>query len=84
MTFKDGADAIDRLIYNKVDFDSVFAFTDTLAIGAQNRLRALGKRVPEDIFVASFQVPNCLPSFLRESRPWSLLSRKWGERLQNL
>lgn len=54
MTFKDGADAIDRLIYNKVDFDSVFAFTDTLAIGAQNRLRALGKWVPEDIFVASF------------------------------
>lgn len=54
MTFKDGTDAIDRLIYNKVDFDSVFAFTDTLAIGAQNRLRALGKRVPEDIFVASF------------------------------
>lgn len=54
MTFKDGADAIDRLIYDKVDFDSVFAFTDTLAIGAQNRLRALDKRVPEDIFVASF------------------------------
>lgn len=54
MTFKDGADAIDRLIYNKVEFDAVFAFTDTLAIGAQNRLRALGKRVPEDIFVASF------------------------------
>ena len=54
MTFKDGADAIDRLIYNKVEFDAVFAFTDTLAIGAQNRLHALGKRVPEDIFVASF------------------------------
>ncbi len=54
MTFKDGADAIDRLIYNKVEFDAVFAFTDTLAIGAQNRLRALGKRVPEEIFVAGF------------------------------
>ena len=54
MTFKDGADAIDRLIYNKVKFDAVFAFTDTLAIGAQNRLRALGRRVPEDIFVAGF------------------------------
>ena len=54
MTFKDGADAIDRLIYNKVEFDAVFAFTDTLAIGAQNRLHALGKRVPEDIFVAGF------------------------------
>lgn len=49
MTFKDGADAIDRLIYKKVEFDAVFAFTDTLAIGAQNRLRALGRRVPEDI-----------------------------------
>ena len=54
MTFKDGADAIDRLIYNKVEFDAVYAFTDTLAIGAQNRLRALGKRVPEDISVAGF------------------------------
>ena len=54
MTFKDGADAIDRLICNKVEFDAVFAFTDTLAIGAQNRLRALGKRVPEEIFVAGF------------------------------
>lgn len=84
MTFKDGADAIDRLIYNKVDFDSVFAFTDTLAIGAQNRLRALGKRVPEDIFVASFSGTELSTMFLRESRPWSLLSRKWGERLQNL
>ena len=54
MTFKDGADAIDRLIYNKVEFDAVFAFTDTLAIGAQNRLRALGRRVPEEILVAGF------------------------------
>ena len=54
MTFKDGADAIDRLIYNKVEFDAIFAFTDTLAIGAQNRLRALGKRIPEEIFVAGF------------------------------
>ena len=54
MTFKDGADAIDRLIFNKVEFDAVFAFNDTLAIVAQNRLRALGRRVPEDIFVAGF------------------------------
>ena len=54
MTFKDGADAIDRLIYNNVEFDAIFAFTDTLAIGAQNRLRALGRRVPEEILVAGF------------------------------
>ena len=37
-----------------MEFDAVFAFTDTLTIGAQNRLHALGKRVPEDIFVAGF------------------------------
>ncbi len=54
MTFRDGADAIDYLIYNKVDFDAVYAFTDTLAIGAQNRLRVIGKRVPEDVVVAGF------------------------------
>ena len=54
MTFKDGADAIDRLIYNNVEFDAIFAFTDTLAIGAQNRLHALGRRVPEEILVAGF------------------------------
>ena len=54
MTFKDGADAIDQLCRANIDFDAVYAFTDTLAIGAQNRLRALGKRVPEDIVVAGF------------------------------
>ena len=54
MTFKDGADAIDRLISKGVDFDAVYAFTDTLAIGAMNRLRDLGKRVPDDVSVAGF------------------------------
>ena len=54
MTFKDGAAAVDRLIYNNVEFDAIYAFTDTLAIGAQNRLRALGRKVPEDIFIAGF------------------------------
>ena len=54
MTFKDGADAVDRLLANHVDFDAIYAFTDTLAIGAQNHLRVVGKRVPEDVFVAGF------------------------------
>lgn len=83
MTFKNGADAIDRLIYNKVEFDAVFAFTDTLAIGAQNRLRALGRRVPEEIFVAGFRVPNYQPSYLRRLLLWSLRWRRWAERRQN-
>ena len=54
MTFADGAAAIDRLVADGREFDAVYAFTDTLAIGALNRLRELGRRVPEDVAVAGF------------------------------
>ena len=54
MTFADGAAAIDRLVADGIDFDAVYAFTDTLAIGAMNRLRLIGRRVPEDVAVAGF------------------------------
>ena len=54
MTFADGAAAIDRLVADNMHFDAVYAFTDTLAIGAMNRLRELGRRVPEDVAVAGF------------------------------
>ena len=54
MTFADGAAAIDRLVADGMEFDAVYAFTDTLAIGALNRLRELGRRVPEDVAVAGF------------------------------
>lgn len=54
MTFADGAAAIDRLIADGKEFDAVYAFTDTLAIGAMNRLREHGRRVPEDVAVAGF------------------------------
>lgn len=52
--FKDGANAIDALVGRGVDFDAVFAFTDTLAIGAMNRLRELNKKMPEEVAIASF------------------------------
>lgn len=52
--FKDGADAIHAIMERDVDFDAVFAFTDTLAIGAMNRLRELGKKMPEEVAIASF------------------------------
>ena len=54
MTFADGAAAIDRLISDGTEFDAVYAFTDTLAIGAMNRLREHGRRVPDDVAVAGF------------------------------
>lgn len=54
MTFADGAAAVDRLVADGVEFDAVYAFTDTLAIGAMNRLRSLGRSVPDDVAVAGF------------------------------
>lgn len=54
MTFADGAAAVDNLVSRGVAFDAIYAFTDTLAIGAMNRLRQLGRRVPEDVAVAGF------------------------------
>lgn len=54
LTFKDGEDAANLLIEKGVSFDAVFAFTDTLAIGAMNRLRELNKKIPEEVAVASF------------------------------
>ena len=54
MTFADGAAAVDDLERRGIEFDAVFAFTDTLAIGAMNRLRELGRRIPEDVAVAGF------------------------------
>lgn len=54
LTFEDGKRGADRLLESGVDFDAVFAFTDTLAIGAMNRLREQGKRIPEEVAIASF------------------------------
>ena len=54
MTFADGASAVDDLVRRGIEFDAVYAFTDTLAIGAMNRLRELGRRIPEDVAVAGF------------------------------
>ena len=54
MTFDDGCQAAEELVAKGQPFDAVFAFTDTLAIGLMNRLRELGRRIPEDVAVASF------------------------------
>ncbi len=54
LSFDDGHSAVDRLISEGVDFDAVFAFTDTLAIGAMRRLREADIEIPKDVAVASF------------------------------
>lgn len=54
MEFEDGARIANQLMAEEKQPDAIFAFTDTLAIGAMNRLRELGKQIPEDIAIASF------------------------------
>lgn len=54
MTFADGAAAVDSLVRQGIEFDAVYAFTDTLAIGAMNRLREKGRCIPDDVAVAGF------------------------------
>lgn len=54
MGFEDGSKAVERLIDNHIVFDAVFGFSDTLAIGAMNRIRELGKSIPTEVAVASF------------------------------
>lgn len=54
LNFDDGAGAADRLLAKGICFDALFAFTDTVAIGAMNRLRERGLRIPQEVAVAGF------------------------------
>ncbi|MFI3328452.1 MAG: LacI family DNA-binding transcriptional regulator [Rikenellaceae bacterium] len=54
LSFEDGAASVRSLIESGVEFDAIFAFTDTLAIGAMNELREMGYSVPKDVAVAGF------------------------------
>lgn len=54
LSFAAGAAAADRIVETAIDCDAIFGFTDTVAIGAMNRMRQLGRRIPEDVAVAGF------------------------------
>ena len=47
----DGYESMEKLFMTHPDLDGVFCATDSLAIGALEYLKAIGKRVPEDIAV---------------------------------
>lgn len=51
---EDGRKAAERLLQQDMRFDALFAFTDTLAIGAMNYLQEQGILVPEEVAVAGF------------------------------
>ncbi len=54
LEFDSGSRAIDILVDGGVEFDAIFAFTDTLAIGAMNHLKQRGFNIPHDVSIASF------------------------------
>ncbi|UKB78418.1 LacI family DNA-binding transcriptional regulator [Chryseobacterium sp. MEBOG07] len=54
MTFEHGKKAVKQLLNKNIEFDSIFAFSDTLAMGAMNFLLEQKVRIPEEISIASF------------------------------
>lgn len=49
-----GARTIARLIDEGVQFDAVFGFNDSLALGAMHELQVRGYRVPDDVAIIGF------------------------------
>ncbi|WP_126653968.1 LacI family DNA-binding transcriptional regulator [Chryseobacterium aureum] len=54
MTFEHGKKAVQQLLNKKIEFDSIFAFSDTLAMGAMNHLLEQKVRIPDEVAIASF------------------------------
>lgn len=53
-TMESGAGAIHRLADMGLEFDGLFCFTDSLAMGALRGLADVGRRVPQDVKVIGF------------------------------
>jgi DNA-binding LacI/PurR family transcriptional regulator len=49
-----GYDAARELLARGVDFDAIFAASDTIAIGAMRALREAGRKVPDDVAIVGF------------------------------
>lgn len=54
VTLEKGKEAAGLLINKGISFDAIYAFTDTLAIGAMNYIVGLGHKVPEEVSIAGF------------------------------
>lgn len=54
VTFGDGRAAADELLRRVPEADGIFAWTDTVAVGAMNRLMACGVRIPGRMAVAGY------------------------------
>ncbi len=50
-TLESGYDAAEKLITQAPDTEGIFCATDTIAIGAMQYLKGIGKRIPEDVAI---------------------------------
>lgn len=50
-TLEDGNTAAQQLLERAPDIDAVFCATDTLAVGAMQYIKGIGKRIPDDISI---------------------------------
>ncbi|WP_375386157.1 LacI family DNA-binding transcriptional regulator [uncultured Microbacterium sp.] len=50
----DGYQAVQKLLHTGVQFDALFCFNDTLAIGAMSALHQERRRIPEDVAVVGW------------------------------
>jgi len=53
-TFPSGAEAADTLMDRTIEVDALFCFNDMMAIGAMQRLKERGLRIPEDISIIGY------------------------------
>lgn len=85
LELEDGVVAVDELVSRNIDFDAVFAFTDTVAVGALQRLLEIGYKVPEQIAIAGFagnMLTTCtIPKLSTVSLPSMEIGRKAAELL---
>jgi len=54
MTFEEGKNTAKLLLDKNIPFQAIFAFTDTIAIGAMNYLKEQNILIPEEVAIASF------------------------------
>ena len=54
MSFEDGRKAAQKLLNSRVEFDAIFSFTETLALGTMNYLKSFNIQIPNQVAVVSF------------------------------
>ena len=50
-TVTGGSDGLQRLLERRPDLDGIFAFNDSMAVGAMRAAQSAGRRVPDDLAI---------------------------------